>query len=100
MGLGIKNFINPMRGLDGLLGFLNPESSKLTPGSGDFLQTGIEPIDFYTQFSDDLDAQKGLNELGFSNTEAVNEGQQAYDDMAAKAANAFKNGDTSGEWIW
>ena len=26
--------------------------------------------------------------------------QQKGNDMAAKAANAFKNGDTSGEWIW
>lgn len=89
MALGLKNLLNPMSGLDGVLGFLNPESGKLTPGSGDFLQTGIGPIDFYTQFSDDWDAQKGLNVLGFSNTEAVKEGQQAYDDMAAKADAAY-----------
>lgn len=89
MPLGFKNLLNPMSSLDGTLGFLNPESGKLTPGSGEFLQTGIEPIDFYTQFSDDWDAQKGLNVLGFSNTEAVKEGQQAYDDMTAKADAAY-----------
>ena len=89
MAWGFKNLLNPMSGLDGVLGFLNPESGKLTPGSGDFLQTGIDPIDYYTQFSDDWNAQKGLNELGFSNTEAVKEGQQAYDDMTAKADAAY-----------
>ena len=89
MPLGFKNLLNPMSSLDGTLGFLNPESGKLTPGSGEFLQTGIEPIDFFTQFSDDWDAQKGLNVLGFSNTEAVKEGQQAYDDMTAKADAAY-----------
>ena len=63
------------------------------PLSGDFQKTGISPIDenfgFFNQFATDLNAEKGLNELGFSNTEAVKEGQQAYDDMAAKADAAY-----------
>lgn len=63
------------------------------PLSGDFQKTGISPIDenfgFFNQFATDLNAEKGLNELGFSNTEAVNAGQQAYDDMAAKADAAY-----------
>ena len=62
--------------------FFNPSSEK-------FLQTGIEPLDFFSGFSNDWNAQEGLNELGFSNTEAVKEGQQAYDDMAAKADAAY-----------
>lgn len=63
------------------------------PLSGDFLKTGISPIDenfgFFNQFATDLNAEKGLNELGFSNTEAVKAGQDAYDDMAAKADAAY-----------
>jgi hypothetical protein len=66
---------------------------RFNPLSGDFLKTGISPIDenfgFFNQFATDLNAEKGLNELGFSNTEAVNEGKQAYDDMAAKADAAY-----------
>ena len=65
----------------------------LNPLSGDFLKTGISPIDenfgFFNQFATDLNAEKGLNELGFSNTEAVKAGQQAYDDMTAKADAAY-----------
>lgn len=68
-------------------------SKRLNPLSGDFLKTGISPIDenfgFFNQFSTDLSGEKGLNELGFSNTEAVKEGQQAYDDMTAKADAAY-----------
>ena len=63
------------------------------PLSGDFQKTGISPIDenfgFFNQFATDLNAEKGLNALGFSNTEAVKEGQQAYDDMTAKADAAY-----------
>ena len=63
------------------------------PLSGDFQKTGISPIDenfgFFNQFATDLNAEKGLNELGFSNTEAVKAGQQAYDDMTAKADAAY-----------
>ena len=62
--------------------FFNPSSDK-------FLKTGIDPLDFFTGFSNDWNAQEGLNELGFSNTEAVKQGQQAYDDMAAKADAAY-----------
>jgi hypothetical protein len=66
---------------------------RFNPLSGDFLKTGISPIDenfgFFNQFATDLNAEKGLNELGFSNTEAVKEGQQAYDDMTAKADAAY-----------
>lgn len=63
------------------------------PLSGDFQKTGISPIDenfgFFNQFATDLNAEKGLNALGFSNTEAVKEGQQAYDDMASKADTTY-----------
>lgn len=66
---------------------------RFNPLSGDFLKTGISPIDeitgYFNQFSTDLSGEKGLNELGFSNTEAVKEGQQAYDDMTAKADAAY-----------
>lgn len=62
--------------------FFNPSSDK-------FLKTGIEPLDFFSGFSNDWNAQEGLNELGFSNTEAVKEGQDAYDDMASKADAAY-----------
>lgn len=62
--------------------FFNPSSDK-------FLKTGIEPLDFFSGFSNDWNAQEGLNELGFSNTEAVEEGQEAYDDMAANADAAY-----------
>ena len=65
-----------------LLDFFNPSSDK-------FLKTGIDPLDFFSGFSNDWNAQEGLNELGFSNTEAVKQGQQAYDDMAAKADAAY-----------
>lgn len=65
-----------------VLDFFNPSSDK-------FLKTGIEPLDFFTGFSNDWDAQEGLNTLGFSNTEAVKAGQQAYDDMTAKADAAY-----------
>lgn len=59
------------------------------PSSENFLKTGIEPLDFFSGFSNDWNAQEGLNELGFSNTEAVKAGQEAYDDMTAKADAAY-----------
>ena len=59
------------------------------PSSDNFLKTGIEPLDFFSGFSNDWNAQEGLNELGFSNTKAVKAGQKAYDDMAAKADAAY-----------
>jgi hypothetical protein len=59
------------------------------PSSENFLKTGIDPLDFFSGFSNDWNAQEGLNELGFSNTEAVKEGKQAYDDMADKADAAY-----------
>lgn len=66
---------------------------RFNPLSGDFLKTGISPIDenfaFFNQFATDLNAEKGLNALGLSNTEAVKAGQEAYDDMAAKADAAY-----------
>lgn len=66
---------------------------RFNPLSGDFLKTGIAPVDeitgFFNQFSTDITGEKGLNELGFSNTEAVKAGQQAYDDMTAKADAAY-----------
>jgi len=65
----------------------------LNPTSDKFLKTGIGPLDeqfsFFHNFSDDLSGEKGLNALGFSNTEAVKAGQQAYDDMTAKADAAY-----------
>ena len=63
------------------------------PLSRDFLKTGIAPIDditgYFNQFATDLSGEKGLNEFGFSNTEAVKAGQKAYDDMTANADAAY-----------
>ena len=66
---------------------------RLNPTSKDFLNIGVpvwdDNLNFFNQFATDLNAEKGLNALGFSNTEAVKEGQQAYEDMAAKADAAY-----------
>lgn len=72
---------------------------RLNPFSGDFLNVGIpvwdDNLNFFNQFSNDLNAEKGLNALGLSNTQAVQEGQDSYDKLLemAQGTGAENEGD-------
>lgn len=67
----------------------NPFEGKNGGGFTDFLSD----IGFRNSFNPFENLQGPLNDLGFSNSEAVEAGQEAYDDMASKADAAYAQND-------